>query len=434
MNPLLLLLLSAVSASAQVAVPSLTRIGAAAAVKGLVKAQAPGAAVGRVLESGKPVYLRDHVTTDAAGRMQVLLLDQTVFTLGPNSDMVLDEFVYDPATDAGKVTARVAKGVFRFVTGKVARKDPANMKIDLPVGTIGIRGTIGAAQVSDQGSTVILLGPGANNNANENPGAVAASNAGGTTLLTQPGFGTTMAPGQPPAGATDMSQLAQQLLGALGPVGGGSTGSGGGGGATGSGESPTQSSGQGTAAGGTLAGATGDILGYANTSDTTQQVASQTSATDAGGIVNGVSTWDQVRSAFAGQAGYYSGVGSYTCSGGSCGAGGSGYLSILVNVDFNARTYGGGSSDIALGGTTGNFISDSTSILQKSFGSSGNAAVTLSSSAGDITNSAFNGSTLSFQNRGGVAAQDVKVDLNYANSLSATASGSAVATFTTSPQ
>ena len=105
---------------------SLIRIGAAAAVHGLVQAAAPGA-VGRVISSGKPVYLNDHVTTDADGRLQVMLLDETIFTLGPNSDMVLDEFVYDPATSAGKVTARVAKGVFRFVTGKVARQAPANM-------------------------------------------------------------------------------------------------------------------------------------------------------------------------------------------------------------------------------------------------------------------------------------------------------------------
>ncbi|MBI5882485.1 MAG: FecR domain-containing protein, partial [Elusimicrobia bacterium] len=120
----------------------LTRIGAAAAVRGTVSAVAPGQTVGRIMSSGKEVYLRDAVTTDAQGRMQVMLLDETVFTIGPNSSLVLDEFVYDPGTGAGKMTARVTKGVFRFVTGKIARETPSNMRVKLPVGVIGIRGTI----------------------------------------------------------------------------------------------------------------------------------------------------------------------------------------------------------------------------------------------------------------------------------------------------
>ena len=47
----------------------------------------------------------NHVTTKADSRLQVMLLDETVFTVGPESDMVLDEFVYDPSTNAGKITA-----------------------------------------------------------------------------------------------------------------------------------------------------------------------------------------------------------------------------------------------------------------------------------------------------------------------------------------
>ena len=53
--------------------------------------------------------------------------------------MVLDELSTIPAR-LGKITARVTKGLFRFVTG-IARRDPAKMKVKLPVGTIGIRGT-----------------------------------------------------------------------------------------------------------------------------------------------------------------------------------------------------------------------------------------------------------------------------------------------------
>jgi hypothetical protein len=70
-----------------------------------------------------------------------MLLDETVFAMGPKTEMLLDEFVYDPDTSASKVTARIIKGVFRFVTGKIARKKPSKAKVMLPVGTLGGRGT-----------------------------------------------------------------------------------------------------------------------------------------------------------------------------------------------------------------------------------------------------------------------------------------------------
>ena len=183
------------AASAQPAAVSpaanLVRIGAAAAVHGMVQAAAPGA-VGRIIQSGKPLFLNDHVTTDAQGRLQVMLLDETIFTIGPNSDMVLDEFVYDPTTSAGKVTARVTKGVFRFVTGKVARKDPASMKVGLPIGTIGIRGTIAMGQVTGNDATVILGGPGSQNNTQDTPGAITVTSGDSSVDISRPGFGTTL--------------------------------------------------------------------------------------------------------------------------------------------------------------------------------------------------------------------------------------------------
>ena len=134
-------------------------IGVASAVRGAVNATAPGAA-GRVVETGKAVYSHDKITTGPEGKLQILLLDQTSFTIGANSEMELDEFVFDPATNVGKVSAKIVKGAFRFVTGKVARRDPASMQVATPVGTIGIRGTMTAGTVSSTEGTFVLLGPG----------------------------------------------------------------------------------------------------------------------------------------------------------------------------------------------------------------------------------------------------------------------------------
>lgn len=145
------------------------KIGVAASVQGTVRIT--GGSRG-IVKSGMDIYLNDHVITGNTGSLQIMLLDETVFTLGPNSDLVLDEFVYNPNTQSGKVSAKVTKGIFRFITGKIARKDPSRMNVRTHAGNIGIRGTIVVGQTGPEGSTIILAGPGVNNNAGERPGAV----------------------------------------------------------------------------------------------------------------------------------------------------------------------------------------------------------------------------------------------------------------------
>ncbi len=212
--------------------------GVSAAVRGQVAlARASENIVGKQVQSGDPIFLGDAITSGKSSGLQVMLLDETVFTIGPNSEISIDEFVYDPATNAGKVTASVAKGAFRFITGKIARKRPEDMTVRLPTATIGIRGTIVAGVVrtapGDDSAAdavfnqlskdspgaenardfVILLGPGDENNTNDKGGAFvftanppkralrgvsagqqAPPPSGGLTGPGSPGYGTNFPP------------------------------------------------------------------------------------------------------------------------------------------------------------------------------------------------------------------------------------------------
>ena len=157
------------------------QVGVAAAVQGNVQLARP-TQVGHIAKSGEPVFLNDTITTDAQSHLQIMLLDQTIFTIGPNSAIVIDTFVYDPNTDAGKVSATIVKGVFRFVSGRIAHQNPENMKVKLPTGTIGVRGTIVSGVVEGDTATVALIGP----------GSITVSNAGTSVDIGRVGFGTTI--------------------------------------------------------------------------------------------------------------------------------------------------------------------------------------------------------------------------------------------------
>src|SRR5262245_56147135 len=81
------LLFSVVSADA--------KVGVAAAVNRDSKGRPPGG-VSRVITIGNDVVFNEEITTDSNGQLQVLLLDGTTFTIGPNSQLKIDEFVYKP--------------------------------------------------------------------------------------------------------------------------------------------------------------------------------------------------------------------------------------------------------------------------------------------------------------------------------------------------
>ena len=97
------------------------------------------------------------VVTGNDGHIKMTLPDNTTFIVGPNSDLVIDKFVYDSDKSPEKIMATMTKGVFRWVTGKTAQHDPEQMKVNLPVVAVGIRGTDFEATVAPDGSGSVVL-------------------------------------------------------------------------------------------------------------------------------------------------------------------------------------------------------------------------------------------------------------------------------------
>lgn len=111
--------------------------GSAAAVEGEVKATTPPEKKPRFLKNGDKIFMGDKLETGATGQVQVLLLDNTVFTLGHSSAITIDEFVYDPENAKNNDGASAVKGALRVVSGKVAQKNLENPPGDPPKGTSG---------------------------------------------------------------------------------------------------------------------------------------------------------------------------------------------------------------------------------------------------------------------------------------------------------
>jgi hypothetical protein len=109
--------------------------GTAIAVRQSTSASGPDG--NRVLQASAPVFSGDRIVTSSQGQAQIQFLDQTKLVVGPNSSLLIDQFVF-AGTKANKVSISAVKGAFRFITG-VSSKQAYSIKT--PTATIGVRGT-----------------------------------------------------------------------------------------------------------------------------------------------------------------------------------------------------------------------------------------------------------------------------------------------------
>ena len=117
--------------------------------------------------------------------------DGTKFALGADSSMQVDAFVFGVSPEEDKVSAKVLKGAFRFITGLVAKAKPENMGVTLGItATIGIRGTNVAGELLGEAATVVLLEP---EGSDDTFTAIEIYNDYGQVTIDEPGFGTEVA-------------------------------------------------------------------------------------------------------------------------------------------------------------------------------------------------------------------------------------------------
>ena len=186
------------------------RAGVTGAVIPQASSQRPNATM-RSLSIGAEVVRNERITTDTGGRAQLMFLDQTAITVGANSEVTIDEFVYNPAQDTGTAAVSVGRGVMRFVGGRLSKSQDATIRT--PVATIGIRGAITITEILPNLSTLIVFVFG-------DRVTIRASN-GATRVLTQPGIAIIVtANGVIEDPFFPRPELLDRLLGLLGPSSG----------------------------------------------------------------------------------------------------------------------------------------------------------------------------------------------------------------------
>jgi hypothetical protein len=123
--------LVAVPAAAEIA--TVKRVTGSAAIE-RNKKPLPVAA-GTKLETG------DLLSTGKDGRISVTFIDDSRFSVGPDSRIRLTRFDFDDATHKGTSQTQVEKGALAVVSGQIAHENPKGMTVQTPTSVLGVRGT-----------------------------------------------------------------------------------------------------------------------------------------------------------------------------------------------------------------------------------------------------------------------------------------------------
>jgi hypothetical protein len=174
-------ILTAVPAAAQ-------QVGTATAVNPLSESTPPGATT-VALTVGSHIVHKERIHTTPSGTVQLLFLDKSTLSIAPNTNLLIDEYVYDPSADSGHMLVSLTEGALRFVGGKLSHQGEAS--VATPAAAIGIRGGTATVVYGKNGTRVI-----------DHYGVITIHNGAGTTVIDRPGFVVTILnwntpPGEP---------------------------------------------------------------------------------------------------------------------------------------------------------------------------------------------------------------------------------------------
>ena len=144
---------------------------------------------------GTGVEMNDSIRTQS-GKLGITFQDDTKVQVNENSKLVIDDFVYDPKSKSGKLSAKMALGTVRYASGQIAKNSPQNVALNTPTATISVRGTDFTASVDELGQSTVILLPSCPTNrttrsikdieSNCHTGEISVETDAGMVILNQP--------------------------------------------------------------------------------------------------------------------------------------------------------------------------------------------------------------------------------------------------------
>lgn len=90
---------------------------------------------------GMAVYQGDFIETSTSGTVGILLRDDSLVSLGPDSKLNMKNFVFEPKEKRFSILVKIFKGTLVYISGAIGKLSPDSVKLETPSSIIGTRGT-----------------------------------------------------------------------------------------------------------------------------------------------------------------------------------------------------------------------------------------------------------------------------------------------------
>lgn len=158
---------------------AMEQVATVVAVRGEVTASSRAGVI-RKLTLKAPLYRQDTITTAGNGRLQIMFRDNTIFSLGRQTVLKLEEYNWNAGQKKGRLQTEVKDGVFRVMGGLITKTTPEEFAVKTASSVIGIRGSMFTGKVAARDVTVMF----------EGGKGITMRNGGGMVVIDKPGFGS----------------------------------------------------------------------------------------------------------------------------------------------------------------------------------------------------------------------------------------------------
>ena len=134
--------------------------------------------------TGTTIQQMDEASTKK-GKMRIDFVDETRLDVVDHSKIIIDEFVYDPATGKGSLDIRASLGAVRYASGQIAKTSRQKVRLRTPTAPISVRGTDFSMVVNEIGESYVTLLPSCDTNGDCITGEIKVENNGGYVIMTQ---------------------------------------------------------------------------------------------------------------------------------------------------------------------------------------------------------------------------------------------------------
>ncbi|WP_223922912.1 FecR domain-containing protein [Geobacter sp. AOG2] len=102
-----------------------------------------------ILRNGTPIKAAAHmkllkgdqIRTGSNGKVGMIFEDDTVISVGPDSRVVIEDFLFQPSEKRLSFITRIIQGTVSYLSGQIAKLAPNLVRIETPQATVGLRGT-----------------------------------------------------------------------------------------------------------------------------------------------------------------------------------------------------------------------------------------------------------------------------------------------------